>query len=111
MQVREQHLTGAEHGPLRCLGFLHLDDHVGGGEHLGRGVVQGRSRRGVVGVGRADADPGVSLDHDLVAVGHQLPDARGREPDASLCVLDLAGHSDTHGPTLRPHGHDGAVRW
>ena len=87
----------AEHLALDRLRLLDLDDHVGGGEHLGRRGDDRRARLAIRVVVHADALAGVVLDNDLVAVRHQLAHAARHEADAVFEDLDLFGNADAHG--------------
>jgi hypothetical protein len=70
------------------------------GEHLGR-VGGDAGTGGPVGiVVEADAAARPGLDQHLMAVMHQLANARRHQPDAILVGLDLPGHTDQHFPFL-----------
>ena len=97
MQIGEQHLALAQHRDLVRLRLLHLDDHVGGGEHLRRG------RRAIARAGRPIGSsskpmpaPAPCLDQHLMAVMDQLAHAAGHEPDAVFVGLDLLRNADQH---------------
>ena len=47
-------------------------------------------------VGAVDAVAGLGLDEHLVAVGDELGDRRGRQPDPILVDLDFLRHPDAH---------------
>jgi hypothetical protein len=64
--------------------LLDLDDHLGGGKYLFRRADDFGSGRFVVRVRHADADAGIGLHDDLVAVVHQLAYPRRRHADAEL---------------------------
>jgi hypothetical protein len=69
MQIGVKDLPGSQHGALRRLRFLDLDDHVGTFED-GFGAVHDFSPGfAVLLVGQADGFAAVTLDHDLMAVG------------------------------------------
>ena len=97
MQVCEQDLAVAQHLALDRLRLLHLDDHVGCGEHLGRRRDDPRTGAAVRVVVHADALPRVVLDDDLVAVLHRFAHAARHETDAVLEHLDFLGDTDAHG--------------
>ncbi len=97
MQVGEQDLPVAQHLALDRLRLLHLDDHVGGGEHLGRGSGDFRARLAVRVVVHSDALTGVVLDDHLVAVRHRFAHAARHEADAIFENLDFLGDADAHG--------------
>jgi hypothetical protein len=97
VEVGEERVVGAQHGPLDRLRLLDLDDHLARLEDLG-------ARAGDVGAGLLVGDvveagtlAGAGLDDDLVAAGGELADDRGRGADPSLCGLDLARNTDAHG--------------
>ena len=97
MQVGEQHLAAAQARDLHRLRLLHLDDHVGRGEHR-VGAVQHPGAGGAVGVvGDADAGRGIAFHQHLVAEPGQFPHAGRGQPDAVFVGLDLLGNTDLHG--------------
>jgi hypothetical protein len=101
VQVGEQQMAGLEKRHLRGLGLLDLDDHVGAAEHRG-GVRQDLGALGgVLLVQDGRAHPCPRLHHHLVTVVGKLANAGWRQGDAVLIGLDLRGHSDDHGPSLR----------
>ena len=102
MQIGKEDLALAKLAPLRRLRFLHLHDHVGGGEYFARGIHNGRASRPVDVVARANAEPGAALDHDTMASRHILSHRRWRETDAIFVELDLFWHTNAHGLLLRP---------
>jgi hypothetical protein len=67
VQVGEEHLAGTQHGPLRRLRLLDLDDHVGRGKDRRRVRSDAGSGGAVVGIGGADAGTGTGFDQHLVA--------------------------------------------
>jgi len=97
VQVGIEDLPLAQHRALTGLGFLDLDDHVGGGKDLLRRI-DDRGARGAVGVILGpDSGPGPRLDHDLMAMRDHLFGAFGRYADAVFVVLDFLRASDLHG--------------
>ncbi len=100
VQVGEQDLALAQALALDGLRFLHLHDHLGGGEDLfGRGQ-DPRAGGDVIGVGEARAQPGPGFDQHLMAVGHRLARGMGRHADPELLRLDLLRTADLHGGIL-----------
>ena len=109
--VRGQVQVGEQHQPLThprvLLGdrLLDLEHHVHatvGAPRLLRRVHDPGARRDVLLIGDRGPDPGILLDHDLVAMGHQLvhPDLGDRH--AILVVLDFLGNADQHGSDTSP---------
>ncbi len=114
MQVGVEDLAVAQHLALAGLRFLHLDDHVGAGEHLFGGIDDLGTGGDVGVVARVDAGTGVGLDNDLVAVAAHLDDALRRQADAVFVILDLFWGSDEHGVLLRlkmAHHNPGEVQF
>jgi hypothetical protein len=97
MQVGEQDLVLAQHGALLRLGLLDLDDHLGGGENVGRRGGDRRAGGDVIRVGTHDAGAGIGLDQHLVAMGDRLCDAARGHADPVFVILDLLGYTDEHG--------------
>ncbi len=96
VEVGVEDLARAQHGALGGLRLLHLHDHVGLGEDLGRGGDDARAGGLVGGVLGADAGAGIGLDHDLVAMGDQFDDALRGQADPVFVVLDFLGGPDDH---------------
>ncbi len=97
VEVGEEGLAGPHPVVLGLDGLFDLEDEVArgpGGVGVGDDGGPGFAEV-VVGDGRAEARSG--LDGDVVARGHQFVDARGRQGDTVLVVLDLAGDGDFHG--------------
>ena len=96
VQIGEQHLALAQHGDLGGQRLLHLHDHVGIGEHLGR--IGGDARPGgAIGV-VAEADGArrpLLHAHRMAAHGELAHRIRG-QPDAVLVGLDFLGNADAH---------------
>ena len=68
MQVGKQEMPWGEHRPFDRLGFLDLDDHLGGTKDLGSRRSDLRSDRFVVAVLGADAKTSPALHDHIVAV-------------------------------------------
>ena len=96
MEIGVEDLPGTQHRALDRLRFLHLDDHLGGGEDFGGGGDDLRARLDVQIVARADALAGPGLHQHAVAAGGQLMHALGGQPDAIFVVLDLFDGADDH---------------
>ena len=96
MQIGEEELALAQHLAFDGLRLLHLHDHIGLGEDIGRRLGDGSTRALIGMVVEADARPGMGLDHDLMAIVDQLPHARRHQADAILVSLDLLWHADQH---------------
>lgn len=97
VQVGEQDLVLAQHCALDGLGLLDLDDHVGGGENVGRRGGDRRTGGDVILVGTHDAGAGIGLNQHLMAVGYRLGDTARGHPDPVFVILDLRGYTDKHG--------------
>ncbi len=97
VQVGEQRQAGAHAVVLLRDRLLDLEHHVGDAPHFVRVWDDGGAGGDVGVVGKLRADARVLLKEDLVAVVHQLAHARGRDGDAVLVVLDLAGDAYLHG--------------
>ena len=100
MQVGIQNLPGAQHGALRCLRLLYLDDHVGLGKHVGCIGHHGCARRLVQLVAQPDAGASAALHQQLVAMCGQLAHAGGCEAHAVFMVFDFLGYADSHAVLL-----------
>ena len=96
VQVGEQRLPGSHPVVLLGDGLLDLQDQLTGGPHLVGGVQDGGAGALELLVGDRGAEARVPLDVDLMAVQAQLVDARRRDRDPELVVLDLAGDADLH---------------
>ena len=100
MQVGEQDLLVAQHGDFAGLRFLHLHDHVRGGEDRCGGLHDQRAGIAVGVVGQASAGAGAGLDGDDVAVAREFPCAGGGQADAVFMCLDLLGNTNMHATAL-----------
>src|SRR6185312_16080914 len=58
-----------------------------------------RARRLIGAIVKADCRPRAALDHDLVAVMHQLAHAAGHQPDPVFMGLHLFWNADQHAST------------
>ena len=97
VEIGEEHLVGPQHGALGRLRFLHLHDHLGRAKNLRRVIHHLGTGALVVLVEEPDLSPGVLLDHDLMAMLHELAHTAGRNADAVLVDLGLLGNADEHG--------------
>ncbi len=97
MQVGVEDLPRPEHLYLDRLRLLDLDDHLGLGEDVRRGVDELGPDPLVLGIGERRTDTGALLDKDGVAVVYELASRTRREADTELVVLDLLRDSDDHG--------------
>ncbi len=104
MQICEQHLSLAQTGALYRLGFLDLDDHSGGGEHLFRGGQDCGPGGDVVGIRKTRADPGPRFNDDIMAMHHSLAHGIRSHADAEFLRLDLFRATDLH--SFLPAGRD-----
>ena len=96
MEIGEEDVARLEQRDFLRLRLLDLHDHVGRLEHR-RGVGKDRRAGLLIGLVRAvDAIAGVGLDDHFMAVGDQLGDRRGGQPDAIFMDLDLFRHPDAH---------------
>ena len=96
VQVGEQHEVVAQVAVLRGDRLLDLADEVSARPDLGGVADDGRTGRQEVVVADRRAHPGTRLDEHLVPGRDQLMHPGGREGDAVLAVLDLAGDADLH---------------
>ena len=97
MQIGEKNVMRLQPRDLDRLRLLHLDDHVGGFEHL-VGIGQDlRAGLFVILVGLADARARAAFDKDLMAIDGQLMHHRRHQADAEFQGLDLFGDTDFHG--------------
>ncbi len=101
MQVREQELVLSQHLALGQLRFLDLDDHLrsienffGRAHNFGAGLF-------VIGIVHADAETGVGLDENFVAIVHEFVNTGRRHADAKLERFYFFWYSDSH--EFSPH--------
>ena len=96
VQVREQDQALAEAVVFGLDRFLDLQHHVGAAPNVvGLGDDLGTGDR-VFLIRDAGAQASAALNENLVAVGAEFVDARCRDGDAELVVLDLFGYTDDH---------------
>jgi hypothetical protein len=91
MQVGEQRLALAQKRDLLRLGLLDPEHHLGRVEDVVGGRKDARALGLEVGIGDRAALAGPALNEHLVAVLGELADADGRQRDAVLVGLHLAG--------------------
>ena len=77
--------------------LLHLHDHLGRAENLRRIIHHLCTGALVMHVEQPDLGPSVLLDHDPVAMLHELAHTAGRNADTVLVNLGLLGNADQHG--------------
>ena len=96
VQVREQRVMLAQHGPLDGLWLLYLDDHLGRLEHgggIGKDAGTGSFELLVF---HSDTVASGRLHENLVAPMSQFTHGSRNEPYAVLVILDFLGYTNFH---------------
>ncbi len=106
VEEREEGLVLAQHGDLMQLRLLHLEDHVGFGEHVGGGGNDASPDRNELRVRERRPGAGSILDDDLVTARSELANADRGDGDPILFRLDLGRYSDAHGAHTFLLAHD-----
>jgi len=96
MQIREQHMIGAQQRHLGRLRLLDLDDQLRLGEHALGIRHDPRALLDIRRIRDRRPLPRPRLHDDLMAVAHQLARPGRGEGDPVLVGLDLRRHSDEH---------------
>ena len=96
VKVGEDHLAGAQQGPLGGLRLLDLDDQVRAGPDLRGRVNDGGAGGSILRVDDAAALPRAGFDQDLVARTGQFLGADRQHGHPVFIGLDLPGNPDNH---------------
>src|ERR1700722_15269653 len=96
MQIREEHLSGTQHGAFVRLRLLHLHDEFRALEGRGRGRRNLSAHRLIVRIGDANSPASAALYQYFVARLGELAYALGDEPHPVLLDLDLSRHTYSH---------------
>jgi hypothetical protein len=96
VEVGEKDLPFSQLHPFRRLRLLHLDDHLGCGEHLGGSVDDRRASAAIGFIVGANPRTRPRLHDHVMARGHILAHAARGQSDPVFVWLDLCRNPDAH---------------
>jgi hypothetical protein len=96
VEVGEKNLAGAQHFALSRLRLLNLNDHIGAVKNILCEINDFGPRLLILRVVKANRLPAIELDHDLMAILHQLLNTPWGEANSVLVIFYFLGDANQH---------------